>query len=251
MSNVQKTTSLRQLVRMTLALFLTYLSVAMAMPAVSVHVSQTLGLGNVLSGLAVGIAFLSTILSRGWAGRLADERGGKVAMFRGLVLYAAATLLCWASSLPALGHGAASYSVLLMGRLLLGLGESFALVGMLSWAMSAMGPARSGQVMALVGAGMYGAFAAGGPLGLWLLQKLGFAGLMAASMLLPAAGALMLWSMHRPLQNQAFGNRSRACSASSGSLVWWSACRASVLQRWAPSSPCSSWRKAGRAQVTV
>lgn len=70
MSNVQKTTSLRQLVRMTLALFLTYLSVAMAMPAVSVHVSQTLGLGNVLSGLAVGIAFLSTILSRGWAGRL-------------------------------------------------------------------------------------------------------------------------------------------------------------------------------------
>lgn len=193
MSNVQKTTSLRDLVWMTLALFLTYLSVAMAMPAVSVHVSQTLGLGNVLSGLAVGIAFLSTILSRGWAGRLADERGGKFAMFRGLVFYAAATLLCWASSLPALSHGAASYSVLLMGRLLLGLGESFALVGMLSWAMSAMGPARSGQVMALVGVGMYGAFAAGGPLGLWLLEKLGFAGLMAASMLLPAGGALMLW----------------------------------------------------------
>ncbi|MES2531662.1 MAG: MFS transporter [Pseudomonadota bacterium] len=119
---------------MTLALFCTYLFVAMAMPAVAVHVSQTLGMGNVSSRLAVGIAFLSTILSRGWAGRLADERGGKVAMFRGLALYAVAGLLCWASALPTLGLGIASYGLLLAGRLLLGLGESYALVGMLAWA---------------------------------------------------------------------------------------------------------------------
>lgn len=195
MTNVQTNSSLRKLVWMTLALFLTYLSVAMSMPAVTVHVSQTLGMGNVASGLGVGIAFLSTILSRGWAGRLADERGGKVAMFRGLVLYAAASLLCWASSLPVLGHGVGAYLVLLIGRLVLGLGESFALVGMLGWAMAAMGPARSGQVMALVGTGMYGAFAVGGPLGLWLLERLGFAGLMAGSILLPLVSGVMLWPM--------------------------------------------------------
>ncbi|WP_257625273.1 MFS transporter [Variovorax boronicumulans] len=169
MTNVQANSSLRELVWMTFALFLGYLSVAMSMPAVAVHVSQRLGMGNVASGLAVGIAFLSTLLSRGWAGRLADERGGKVAMFRGLFLYAAASLLCWASALPALGHGAGAYLVLLAGRLVLGLGESFALVGMLGWAMAAMGATRSGQVMALVGTGLYGAFAVGGPLGLWLL----------------------------------------------------------------------------------
>ncbi|MBB1598657.1 MFS transporter [Variovorax sp. UMC13] len=195
MTNVQANSSLRELVWMTFALFLGYLSVAMSMPAVAVHVSQTLGMGNVASGLAVGIAFLSTLLSRGWAGRLADERGGKVAMFRGLFLYAAASLLCWASALPALGHGAGAYLVLLAGRLVLGLGESFALVGMLGWAMAAMGPARSGQVMALVGTGLYGAFALGGPLGLWLLQKLGFAGLMAGSMVLPLLSGAMLWSI--------------------------------------------------------
>ncbi|WP_341886984.1 MFS transporter [Variovorax sp. YR752] len=197
MTNVQTTnsSSLRTLVWMTLALFLAYLSVAMSMPAVTLHVSQTLGMGNVASGLGVGIAFLSTILSRGWAGRLADERGGKFAMFRGLVLYAAASLLCWASSLPVLGHGVGAYLVLLVGRLVLGLGESFALVGMLGWAMAAMGPARSGRVMALVGAGMYGAFAVGGPLGLWLLERLGFAGLMAGSIALPLVSGVMLWSI--------------------------------------------------------
>ncbi|MCA7083830.1 arabinose transporter [Cupriavidus sp. DB3] len=193
MSNVLQDSSLRRLVWMTVALFLTYLAVAMAMPAVAIHVSDALGMGNVASGLAVGIAFLSTILSRGWAGRLADERGGKAAMFRGLALYALASLLCWLSSWPSLGSGTASYVVLLAGRLLLGLGESAALVGMLAWGMGAMGPARSGLVMALVGAGMYGAFAAGGPLGLWLLQRCGFAGLMLVCVAMPLLGALMLW----------------------------------------------------------
>ncbi|GAA0804392.1 MFS transporter [Cupriavidus gilardii] len=193
MSNVLQDSSLRRLVWMTMALFLTYLAVAMAMPAVALHVAQTLGMGNVASGLAVGIAFLSTILSRGWAGRLADERGGKAAMFRGLLLYALAALLCWWSSLPSLGHGTAAYAVLLAGRLLLGLGESAALVGMLAWGMATMGPARSGLVMALVGTGMYGAFAAGGPVGLWLLERCGFAGLMLVCAAMPALGALMLW----------------------------------------------------------
>ncbi|WP_265635074.1 MFS transporter [Cupriavidus cauae] len=193
MSNVLQDSSLRRLVWMTVALFLTYLAVAMAMPAVAIHISDALGMGNVASGLAVGIAFLSTILSRGWAGRLADERGGKAAMFRGLALYALASLLCWLSSWPSLGSGTASYVVLLAGRLLLGLGESAALVGMLAWGMGAMGPARSGLVMALVGAGMYGAFAAGGPLSLWLLQRCGFAGLMLVCVAMPLLGALMLW----------------------------------------------------------
>ncbi|MBN9474556.1 MAG: arabinose transporter [Burkholderiales bacterium] len=203
MSNVSQYSPLRRLVWMTVALFLSYLSVAMAMPAVAVHVSHTLAMGNVASGLAVGIAFLSTILSRGWAGRLADERGGKSGMFRGLALYALASLLCLASALPALGHGVVSYAVLLAGRLLLGLGESLALVGMLAWSMAMMGPARSGLVMAVFGVGMYGAFAAGGPLGLWLLQDVGFAGLMAICVALPLLGALMLWPLAPAVPAQA------------------------------------------------
>ncbi len=203
MSNVLRDSSLRQLLWMTLALFFSYLAVAMSMPAVAVHVSRALGMGNVASGLAVGIAFLSTIFSRGWAGRLADERGGKSSMFMGLGLYVLAALLCLASSMPALGAGAASYVILLAGRLLLGLGESLALVGMLAWCMAMMGPARSGHVMALVGMGMYGAFAAGGPLGLWLLQHAGFGGLMAVCAALPLLGALMLWRIAPVIPAQA------------------------------------------------
>jgi MFS family permease len=181
----------RHVVVLTAALFLSYLTVAMSLPAVPVRVVRDLGLGNAWAGLAVGIAFLSTILTRGYAGAYADRLGGKVAMQRGLLIYSAAAVICAVTSFPSLPVPA-SLAVLICGRLVLGLGESIAMVGMISWAIGLMGPARSGAVISLVGIGMYGAFAAGGPLGLLLLDRIGFEGLMAVSMALPLLGLAVI-----------------------------------------------------------
>lgn len=181
----------RRVVALTVTLFLSYLAVAMSLPAVSVHAVQGLGLGNAFGGLAVGIAFLSTILTRTHAGARADRLGGKLCMQQGLILYAAAGLLCGLASWPGLSV-AGGYAVLIIGRLLLGLGESLAMVGMVSWAIGLMGQARSGRVISLVGMGMYGAFAAGGPLGLALLHWLGFAGLMGVCAVLPLLGLIAI-----------------------------------------------------------
>lgn len=177
----------RRVVALTAALFLSYLTVAMSLPAVPIHVVNGLGLGNAWGGLAVGIAFLSTILTRARVGAWADRLGGKLCMQRGLILYALAGLVCATASWSGL-HSNAAYAVLVGGRLLLGLGESVAMVGMISWAIGLMGHARAGAVIALVGIGMYGAFAAGGPLGLALLDHVGFAGLMAVCTMLPLVG---------------------------------------------------------------
>lgn len=179
----------RRVVALTIALFLSYLTVAMSLPAVPVHVVHGLGFDNAWGGLAVGIAFLSTILTRGHAGSWSDRIGGKLCMQRGLLLYAAAGLICLLAASPSMPV-AGSYAVLILGRLLLGLGESVAMVGMISWAIGLMGQTRTGRVMSLVGIGMYGAFAVGAPLGLALLNRLGFAGLMIACTLLPLAGLL-------------------------------------------------------------
>lgn len=187
MENERPDLALRRVVGLTAALFLSYLTVAMSLPAVPVHVVEGLGLGSGWAGLAVGIAFLSTILTRGRAGVWSDDIGGKLTMQRGLVLYAAAGVVCLTAATPGLAP-AASYGVLVAGRLLLGLGESVALVGMMNWAIGLMGPARSGRVISLVGIGMYGAFALGGPLGLGLLANLGFAGLMVTCSALPLIG---------------------------------------------------------------
>jgi len=187
-------TAYRHLIWRTLALFLSYLAVAMSLPVMSVYVTQQLHLGNAPAGLAVGIAFLSTILTRNVAGGLADRKGSKRCMVRGLLVYALAGVVCGLSAWPSL-PSAVAYAVLLAGRLLLGIGESLALIGMVSWSITMMGPARTGRVLALVGMGMYGAFAVGGPLGLALLQHGGFAGVMLACALLPLLGIAMIAPM--------------------------------------------------------
>lgn len=182
---------LHQLVWITLALFLSYLCVAMSLPVTSLYVSTQLGMGNALAGLAVGITFATTIVTRGMAGRMADQRGGKYCLIRGLWVYTLAALVCLAcswQSLPPL----LAYTVLIVGRLLQGVGESMAMVGVLNWGFGIMGPQRSGRVIALIGMGLYGAFAVGGPLGLALFDQAGFAGVMAACALVPLIGLVMV-----------------------------------------------------------
>ncbi|MDR3440936.1 MFS transporter [Telmatospirillum sp.] len=182
----------RYVLALTGALFLSYLAVAMSLPAVPIYVVNGVHLSNACGGLAVGIAFFSTIVTRAYAGTTADRLGGKTCMKRGLILYAAAGLLCILVGLPQLPV-ASGYAVLIGGRLLLGLGESLAMVGMVSWAIGLMGPAQSGKVMSLVGIGMYGAFAVGGPLGLALLNRLGFAGLMVVCTAAPLLGLIAIY----------------------------------------------------------
>ncbi len=122
---------LRLLARLAIALFLSYMAVALPLAAIPVAVLHWPGYGNGLAGLAVGIAFLSTILSRNHSGAFADTKGGRSCMRAGLAIYVAASLVCALSGLTML-PGGTRYLVLLAGRLLLGIGESLTIVGMLA-----------------------------------------------------------------------------------------------------------------------
>ncbi|ASW09069.1 arabinose transporter [Rhizobium sp. 11515TR] len=181
-----------RLLLLSAILFISYLCIGISFPIVPLYVSEQLRLGNVWAGLGVGIAFLATILTRGYAGGLSDHCGAKVAVTRGLAFYVV-------GALTALGAGVltqmplASFLLLLLGRLALGLGESLVAVGIIAWGIGVVGPARSGRVLALVGAAIYGALAAGGPIGLTLFSRLGFAGTMAISAVLPLLGLVAIW----------------------------------------------------------
>jgi len=184
----------RRLLLLTAILFVSYICVAISLPIVPIYVTGQLGLSNVWAGLAVGIAFLSTIVSRGNAGSLSDRRGAKLALALGLLFYAAGAL---ASLVAGLAFRApwTAYLILLAGRLLLGLGESLVGVGVIAWGVGLVGSMRSGKVLALIGAAIYGAFAVGGPIGLVLLNRLGFGGAMAISAVLPCLGLLTMWPL--------------------------------------------------------
>ncbi len=174
-------------------LFVSYLCVAIPLPVIPVFVTHQLGLDNVWAGLGVGVAFFTTIFTRGYAGKLAGRHGAKTAVARGMLLYAAGAAV---SLLAGLSSAApAALATLVAGRLLLGVGESLVGVGIITWGVGLMGPARSGQVLAVVGAAFYGAFVVGGPLGLLLFDRVGFAGTMAISAVLPLLGLAAIAGM--------------------------------------------------------
>lgn len=85
-----------------------------------------------------------------------------------------------------------SYSILLCGRLLLGVGGSLGGVGIISWGVGIAGPSRSGKILALLGVAIYGALAFGAPLGLWIYHTTGYKGAMLISCLLPCLGLLAM-----------------------------------------------------------
>lgn len=188
MSQISLKTSL---IKMGSALFLSYMSVALALPVVSVYTDKELGFSNLLGGIAVGIAFVSTIFSRKYAGRFADTVSSKKCTMIGLGLYAASAVICLLSTASVFPLWL-SFAVLLLGRLILGIGESMTMVGFCSWHFSIIGNQHSGRILAVVGMAMYGSFAAGGPIGLALYNRFGFNAVMYASMILPFIGFLML-----------------------------------------------------------
>lgn len=181
----------RSLLRMGIAIFFSYLSVALALPIIPLFVTHNLALTNWLGGLAVGIAFLSTIFSRHFSGKYADTRSPKRCTLLGLFCYATAAVICF-SSTTHLVTNTSAYALLLCGRLILGIGESMALTGLTSWYLSQIGTKHSGKILSIIGIAIYGAFAVGGPLGLAIYKKYSFATTMNISFILPLIGVALL-----------------------------------------------------------
>jgi MFS family permease len=166
------------------AVFVAFLVIGMGMPVLPLHVHQGLGLGTFLVGLVAGSQFAAAILSRVWAGRNSDTRGPKIAVIAGLAISAASGGV-YLLSLTAVSMPAMSVTILLLGRLLLGIGESFIITGGQSWALAILTVRNTSKAIAWVGSAMFAAFAVGAPIGSGLYAHFGFAGVAIATALLP------------------------------------------------------------------
>ena len=170
-------------------MFLGFLTVSVTLPVLPLHVHGTLGFGTAMAGLAVGVQSFATVLTRAYAGRMVDRGGAKATLARGLLVCAVAGLASLASVPLA---PAASLPVLLIGRLLLGVGESLLITGVLSWAILRAGPGRSGLAMSWNGMAQYGALAVGAPLGFAFYETFGFPAVAGATVFLPLAALLVV-----------------------------------------------------------
>jgi MFS family permease len=172
------------------ALFCGYLAVGLPLPVIPMFVHDRLGFSNLVVGLVIGIQFLATVLTRGYAGRLTDHHGGKRSALQGAAVCALGGLLYLVAAMPGLSP-AISLATIVVGRLAAGLGESQFVTGCVSWSIASVGPHRAGMSMSWTGIAMFAALAIGAPIGMALYQTYGLEAAMVACIVAPLIAAVI------------------------------------------------------------
>ena len=172
------------------ALFCGYLTVGLPLPVIPLFIHDRLGFGSLVVGVVIGIQFLATVLTRGYAGRLTDHFGGKRAALRGAAVCALGGLLYLISAMPGLSP-AVSLAVIVTGRLAAGFGESQFVTGCVSWSIASVGAQRAGLSMSWTGIAMFAALAIGAPVGMTLYQGYGLSATMIACIIAPFVAAII------------------------------------------------------------
>ncbi|WP_407104496.1 MFS transporter [Hansschlegelia beijingensis] len=184
------TSTFAGLAPIAIAVFLGFLAFSFPLGALSLEIGGRLGFDTVIVGSIIGLQSVATLLSRHQAGALSDRRGPRVAVLMGFPI-AASSGLAYALSaiLPIGAYG--SLVLLGLGQLLMGLGQSLFLTGLMSWGIARLGANRTGKVMSWVGIAIYAALGIGAPLGLSMQKAYGFAGIGGVAVLAPMAAWLI------------------------------------------------------------
>ncbi|WP_421550952.1 MFS transporter [Kluyvera intermedia] len=169
--------------------FASYLTIGLPLAVLPGYVHDVMGFSAFWAGLVISLQYFATLLSRPHAGRYADQLGPKKIVVFGLCG-------CFLSGLgyllASLGGDWPLISLVLLclGRVILGIGQSFAGTGSTLWGVGVVGAPHIGRVISWNGIVTYGAMALGAPLGVLCYSYLGLQGLALAIMAVAAVAIL-------------------------------------------------------------
>ena len=186
--------SFAYLFQLCACVFLGCLTVGILLGTIPAFVHQTLHYNNLIVGVVIGIQSAATLASRHFSGTLCDTRGSRPAVHYGAIL-SAVSGLAYILAAIFLHQPLVSLIILLLGRIVSGLGESLLITGALAWGIGLLGHHRSGKVMAWVGIAIYGAVACGAPLGVFIRDQVGITAVFALVAVVPLLGRLMIGSL--------------------------------------------------------
>ncbi|PBP94972.1 MFS transporter [Pseudomonas congelans] len=172
-----------QIVSIVFYTFIAFLCIGLPIAVLPGYVHDQLGFSPLIAGLTIASQYLATLLSRPFAGRATDTLGSKRSIVFGLwgiVISGSMTLLA------TLLHEFAtlSLSILIVARLFLGVSQGLIGVGTISWCIGKVGPEHTARSISWNGIASYGAIAIGAPLGVVVIDSIGFNSLGVALMVM-------------------------------------------------------------------
>jgi len=177
--------STRHIVGFVYFTFVCYLSIGLPLAVLPPFVHFKMGFSAALAGLVISIQYIATLASRPWAGRISDRAGAKGSVVWGMAACTGSgALLVGAEvmhSTPVMSLG-----ILILSRLVLGVGESLGSTGSTLWAITSAGSEHTAKVISYNGISTYGAMALGAPLGVVMDQRWGLSSIGILTILVGA-----------------------------------------------------------------
>lgn len=169
------------------AVFFGLFATGMALPVLPRHVHDTLGQGTVMVGLVMGCQYAAALFARARAGSLADSRGPRLGALTGFLASVGVALL-YLASVPSTATPSAAMALVIAGRLLTGVAESFIVTSTMAWALVRLGPAHAGKVIGWIGMAVFASLGASAPVGTAIHARFGFGGVAVAMATVALAG---------------------------------------------------------------
>ena len=198
--SVSPNASARHIISFTALSFVVYLAIGLPLAILPEYVHLRMGYHASLAGAVISIQYIATFLSRPWAGRISDHKGAKISVLWGMAACTLSGILLFGAAAlhrnPAPHRVWLSLSILILSRLILGVGESLGSTGATLWGISSAGPEHTAKVISYNGVSTYGALAIGAPLGVVLESHWGLTSVALLTILVCAAS--YIWAMMKP-----------------------------------------------------
>ncbi|MDF7758351.1 MFS transporter [Kosakonia cowanii] len=170
--------------------FASYLTIGLPLAVLPGFVHDVMGYSAFWAGLVISLQYFATLISRPHAGRYADLLGPKRVVIFGLC-GAFLSGLCYLLAGVGQLSGVVSLALICLGRVILGVGQSFAGTGATLWGVGVVGSVHIGRVISWNGIATYGAMALGAPLGVLCYHYGGLHGLAVTIMAVALLAVLL------------------------------------------------------------